>query len=418
MVGMMKVYFPELPLHLNRMLTLPSLRQVPRRRWRALRSMIYIGLIPVLAACEKSPVGLGRDGPWESIAAGGGVTCGLSAGIAYCWGGHAGLWRTSPQPTDSTIPNFGVPTRVPGENRFVQITVGSDVRCALDREGAAYCWGPNILGENGDGSRVAKTAATPVLGGHRWSTISAGAGRVCGVTLEREAYCWGNGFRGTLGNGSMEGASAVPLRVLGGHEFKTVAVGLATACALTMVGEAYCWGVGSNGILGDGNDPDPHAGDSSTPSRVVGGYRFSSLTVGYFHVCTLTEVGEAYCWGSGLVRGDGSMSHTSWPARVGAELRFSQLSAGAYHTCGVTTDRRTFCWGRGENGRLGTHDTNESAVPTRAHPGVRYSRVVAAYGHTCGLTSIGSAYCWGDGEYGQLGDGAYRESFSPVPVAR
>lgn len=358
-----------------------------------------------------------RPSTWMALAAERWYTCGLSpSGEAFCWGGTSGGFRDDPPIWDSLPPNSAVPLRVPGGRRFVQITVGETVTCAIDSLRAGYCWGRNEKGDVGDGSRISKRAPSAVLGGFRWKTLAAGSSRACGVTIEGKAYCWGNQFRGALGNGVYSfDPRPTPSAVLGGLTFVTISYGVATGCALTPEGDAYCWGVNDNGMLGDGNPPEPFK-ESTTPVRVAGGLRFTSLSVGASNVCAVTADNSAYCWGYGVL-GNGSAEPSSTPLPVSGDLRWKSLSVGGGHTCGLTTDGAAYCWGNGQRGRFGTGDTSIALTPRLIAPAGKYVAIVAGGEHTCGLTGSGTAFCWGRGDYGQLGDGLFADRLRPVQVA-
>ncbi|HUF31552.1 MAG TPA: hypothetical protein VMM77_12945, partial [Gemmatimonadaceae bacterium] len=80
-------------------------------------------------------------------------------------------------------------------------------------------------------------------------TFGLGTTFACGLTEADEAYCWGGGIHGELGDGS--GASSpVPVKVAGGHRFRSIAVGGNHACGITAYGAAYCWGWNYRGTLG------------------------------------------------------------------------------------------------------------------------------------------------------------------------
>lgn len=91
-------------------------------------------------------------------------------------------------------------------------------------------------------------------------------------------------------------------------------------------------------------------GDSTartTPTAVLGGRSFISLSAGDYHTCGIAPGGSAYCWGwnsfSQLGTGDSTSSAT--PVPVAGGLAFVSLTTGLYHTCGVTTGGVTYCWG-------------------------------------------------------------------------
>ena len=59
--------------------------------------------------------------------------------------------------------NTGPP--LPSALRFQQVGAGYFHSCALTRTGSAYCWGGNVVGTVGDGTRTLRTR--PTLSGGR-----------------------------------------------------------------------------------------------------------------------------------------------------------------------------------------------------------------------------------------------------------
>ena len=64
---------------------------------------------------------------------------------------------------------------------------------------------------------------------------SAGdSSQVCALGGNGEAYCWGDGDEGALGNGTTSvNESGVPLAVLGGFTWKHIATGIQQSCGVT-----------------------------------------------------------------------------------------------------------------------------------------------------------------------------------------
>lgn len=396
----------------------PRLLKAPTKDavWTAGGLVVLLSLALGLAcrdATEPAP-----SSTWAVLSAERWYTCGLSpGGEAFCWGGNSGGFRDDPPPPESLPPNSALPLRVPGEHRFIAITVGETPICAIDALAVAYCWGRNSAGSLGDGSYVAKRSPSTVLGGLRWRTLSAGVTHVCGITTNGTPYCWGNQFRGALGNGEMFGSSPEPAAVLGGLTFTTVTSGGASSCGLTSQGEAYCWGTNDYGKLGDGHPPAPFL-ESASPSRVVGDHRFASLAVGGSHVCGVASDGRGYCWGWNRYGqlGNATTTDSSSPVLVNGDLRWASLSSGLFHTCGLTVDGAAYCWGSNEEGQFGTGSTGTSSSPELIASAGTYVAITAGGRHTCGRTDSGTLFCWGDGDYGQLGDGVFADRLQPVQV--
>lgn len=391
-----------------------SLRRPLRTQTVLLLGMKMWGAVGLALAVACDWFGGPNELAWSSATAGEFETCGLSrTGEAWCWGSPDGYYG-SPDP-DSLPERSAVPRFVPGGHRFSSISSGSLPTCALDDNGAAYCWGSNLTGEVGDGSYLAKLGPAPVAGGYHWSHLAAGGSHVCAITTTHQAYCWGNQFRGALGNGLASGTSPTPTAVAGEIAFAAIAAGSGTTCALDLTGAAYCWGVGDNGLLGDSQPPKTGT-ESTVPVQVVGGLKFSSIVVGGTQVCAIAIDATAYCWGYGSELGNGTSGASSVPVPVAGGHFWSRLSAGVVHTCGVTLDGAVYCWGNGIYGAFGNGFTGVALSPVRvAEPG-HFQKIVAGGYHTCGLTAKGIMWCWGRGTNGQLGDGQFENRMAPVQV--
>ena len=102
-----------------------------------------------------------------------------------------------------------------------------------------------------------------VSGGHTWASVSGGTHSACGITTANDAYCWGGGSDGQLGNGLTQD-SATPVLVSGGHTWASIEGGRGNFCGVTTTGEAYCWGRNDHGQLGDGTTTN-----HSLPAQVL-----------------------------------------------------------------------------------------------------------------------------------------------------
>ena len=116
----------------------------------------------------------------------------------------------------------GDPVDTPTDPRtlpFVSIAAGDDDSCGLTAGGDVYCWGGNEVGQLGRGFRgILSTEVAPILGGHTMKSISAGAFHACGVTPDGDVYCWGFNVTGQIGDGTKIHRFA-PSLVSGGISF-------------------------------------------------------------------------------------------------------------------------------------------------------------------------------------------------------
>ena len=167
------------------------------------------------------------------ITADGGVsTCAEdSIGAVYCWGDNEDGALGNGSTVNSSVPVAVDTSGALAGKTLTQITA----HCALDSNGAAYCWGNNGAGQLGNGSTASSSVPVPVdasgvLAGKTLTQISGGAGQVCAQDSSRAVYCWGSNQFGQLGDNSTAPQSDVP--VLAGPQSPTsvtVVLGDATA---------------------------------------------------------------------------------------------------------------------------------------------------------------------------------------------
>ena len=357
----------------------------------------------------------------QTITAGIVHTCGLDVeGKAWCWGGGS-----SGQLGDGNADDHetGTPVSVVGGHTFTSLTARWYRTCGLDDAGNAWCWGDAKFGVLGDGTTSDHETGTPVavVGGHTFSQLAAGYEHSCGLDGAGKAWCWGRGEGGPLGDGNTsDHETGTPVSVVGGHTFTSLTAGEFRTCGLDNAGNAWCWGRGEEGPLGDGNTSDHETG---TPVAVVGSHTFTSLTAGRYHTCGIDGAGKAWCWGYGGrgILGDGNVtSHsTGTPVEVVGGHTLTQFAGGGWwHTCALDDAGKAWCWGLGPYGQLGDGNTSdhETGTPVEVVGGHTLTQLAAGINHTCALDSAGKAWCWGYGQWGMLGDGNTNDHETGTPV--
>jgi len=135
-------------------------------------------------------------------------------------------------------------------------------------------------------------------------------------------------------------------------------------CAVTTLGAAACWGSNSYGQLGDGTTTQ-----SSVPVAVSGlSAGVASLSVRYSHNCAVTTAGAAKCWGDNYwgQLGNGTTSQRKAPVAVsGLSAGVASIASGSDHVCAVTTLGAAMCWGFNYWGQLGNNSIVNSLVPVK-----------------------------------------------------
>lgn len=188
-------------------------------------------------------------------------------------------------------------------NAYVDVDTGSGHTCVIKDDGMVYCFGRNDRGQLGDGSRVDQVnlqkvdfdyfkAQDQYLSFQKVYTSSLYS---CALSHKGEAFCWGAGDEGQLGNGTTDD-SPVPVKVdmsafNDDTAFKKLALGYEHACGITGKGSMYCWGSNDFGKLG------VEDGDSvvkSVSSETFGPALFHSFLGTNGGVSTSTDSAETF----------------------------------------------------------------------------------------------------------------------------
>jgi alpha-tubulin suppressor-like RCC1 family protein len=323
----------------------------------------------------------------------------------------------------------------PSAVAWSSISAGYYFSCALAATGHAYCWGQNAFGQLGVGTHLPFAeqrpgAVAPVLvsGGLSFTALTVGGWHACGLTGGGIVYCWGLSLQHQSGPGDAAGMEScefsdahdtpcarMPIRIANVPPVSAVFAGGLLTCALTSGGSAYCWGGDRYGQIGDGGGTTFHG---LPPTPVAGSLSFTTLAVGWRHVCGLTGDGRAYCWGYNFQGqlGDGTTENRDEPVAVASDIRFAQLNTLGLHTCGVTAVGEAYCWGDNYYGQLGDGSVVSRITPVRVQGGP-FAAVRVGEFHTCGLTAAGVVECWGANWFGELGDGSRSRRSNPMPIA-
>jgi alpha-tubulin suppressor-like RCC1 family protein len=340
--------------------------------------------------------------PVQQVVAGESHACALLInGAVRCWGSNSGCQigyghYRSVGVFPSDLPDT-VAGDVPLPALVMQLAAGSFHTCALLSGGSVRCWGLGAdgqlginsesdigcgVGGAGAASDVALLQPEEAALGLRAVALAAGGFHSCALLSNGDVRCWGSGAVGQLGYGSLanvgDGNGVAP-RIAGSvslsKKSKFIAAGAAHTCAVLEEGNVTCWGLGSDGTLGYGNEHSVGINSSTLPSAagsvafgsVVGGA--SQLALGAGHTCALLANGAVRCWGAN---------------------NFGQLGYGDFVPVGSTPLRVPSTIG----------DVNVSS-----NVSLSVIAVAAGGAHSCALLSNGDLQCWGANDRGQLGNG-------------
>ncbi|MDI1442552.1 hypothetical protein [Polyangium sp. 6x1] len=284
-----------------------------------------------------------------------GVTADCSAGQTFCMAEPAKVQALENIVTvvaGRTLSEEGIPAK------------RSHVACALDEDGLVRCWGGGDQQMLGRGSNVAlSTTPVVVVDAQNFplrdvTQVAAGAHRICALDVEGAVWCWGTEDAYDQPGGL--GAERIELPI----PAKTIAAGEGHACAVLDDGSVWCWGRNQNGECGvssGGNDccndepscwPDCRRKPVSVPG-VVGAV---GVAAGGYHTCAWLAGGGAICWGSNqsLQLGDEVRTLERAPVAVkSVPGRIVEMVCGNLHTCARTDKDEIYCWGINERGESG-----------------------------------------------------------------
>ena len=226
---------------------------------------------------------IGLDSGVTAIAAGGDHTCALTeAGGVKCWGSnsHGQLGDASTDSRSAPVDVVGLTSGV------AAVSAGHEHTCAVTTAGGVKCWGRNAYGELGNGTSgpyAGSSVPVDVCGQQNAltlkcvqllaaKTISAGAFYTCAVTTADGVKCWGYNIYGRLGDGTRESrTSAVDVVGLtSGVAAVSASAGGNHTCALTTMSVAKCWGDNGGGQLGTVTGDCTNSSCSTTPVDVAG----------------------------------------------------------------------------------------------------------------------------------------------------
>jgi alpha-tubulin suppressor-like RCC1 family protein len=339
---------------------------------------------------------------WRAAGAGTYNSCAIDVdGAPYCWG----FDLVDPCPTTSCTVLW-VPTRFPAAAAPLKsVAVGATMACGVATDDNVYCWGEGLgVGTLGDG--VTKKSRTPVrvaLPGPAVQ-LTAGYSGECALLADATIWCWNE-------------SAVLPTKLDSQVRFAKLSTNY-PACAIAENGDAYCWG-GGYGRLGIGDaDTDCQYGPSclstKVPLLVVGGHKWIDISVGSVSACGITTDHRAYCWGEmypsfmdgprGLL-GAGSFIGSKSPLPVAGDLRFNSVAVGTRHACAVAIDNSAYCWGQNASGQLGVGFGGPNvASPQRVIGNLGFESLSVAE-VTCGISVGKNLYCWGITYGGALGIG-------------
>ncbi|MDF2692429.1 MAG: hypothetical protein K0S65_812 [Labilithrix sp.] len=328
----------------------------------------------------------------------------LHDGTVACWGANGGgqLGRGD----DAGTRDSAIPARVVGLSDVVAL----DHTCAVDKDGAAWCWGTGSFLRSD--AVATTTERTPVkLPIPPAKKVAMGEVAACAL-VDDGVLCWGSNsfaqiapFTTAPANGVL-GPLAIPLPA--GPPIRDLVVGKASF-VVRDDGTAISWGANPPLARRSPLFPDPYP----LATSLVG---ISAMDLISANACAAVG-GIGYCWGVPTQNsGEQSPVERAFPEPVVTPEPIVQISTtGSYFKkpqrwCASAASGAAYCWGYNASGQAGDGTTNYAHKPVNVGglpaPVVQVKTTTEA---TCALLTTGKVYCWGTNAYGQLGNGKLRQ---------
>jgi len=285
---------------------------------------------------------------------------------------------------------------------YNRIAAGELFSCRVASGGHVHCWGDNLHGELGDGTKNERHGTVTVTGLRGVVALGAGAAHSCALKADGTVWCWGSNGYGQLGDGTKGNERPAPVRVGGLSHVVAIGVGVYQSCAVVADGTARCWGDDTHGALGNG-----HNVVSPRPVVVSHLRHVVAIVASYQFGCARLAAGSVWCWGS---NGDGQLGNHSTdpdslvPVPVHGLHGVTDVALGYFHACAVSGGL-VHCWGRNARGDLGDGSTVPSSLPTTVSGLSGVSSIAADNDDVCALVR-GAVFCWGDDSVSQIGNGS------------
>lgn len=363
----------------------------------------------------------------QEIAIGEHFLCGLANGSVYCWGnGRFGELGVGTDKSQSLVPTG------PLKNMKDAVTISANrgFACALESSGNVACWGNNVHGQLGDGSKTNRPEPVYVQGLSDVIQLATGYQHACAITRAGHLYCWGENEHGQLGK-SEGGIYTRPQLVSGVSRPIQVAAGTASTCVRLKSGHVECWGANNYGELGRGVGPDKLK-TSPRPARVKDVSQAIDISGYADHYCVATEDGDVACWGGKTdlspkeLRRRNRRLDANLPVEplpdIGAVDHvpgidgIAKVAVGKEYSCALEEAGQVYCWGENTYAQHGSGSQSDRDDPSPMAGVTNATRVIAGSRNTCVIVSDGRTLCAGANKQGEIGNGGTSTALTPKQV--
>ena len=345
-----------------------------------------------------------------------------AAGGVWVWGTFNSAYYTYPTKWS------GLP------NPAIAVAAGSSLIVVLDSNHDVWAWGSDRNGQLGNGTTTGALSFTPTkitapsdfIHNIHAISVGRGSGHVLAIDMKGQAWAWGSGSSGELGNGSWSDSS-IPVKVSSLSGISEVVAGgdyeQEVSFAIESSGRVWTWGCNINYELGLNL---PEESNRNIPC-VIPGFAVRSIRVppAWIAVLIRSRTGLLMAVGDnshGQAGDGGTDQHlipglVSGPGGVGRLSDIIDNAGGASHSVALKSDGTVWAWGDNSKGQLGNRSNTDSHVPVQVLGLGSALSVGAGDRHTVAVGSGGTVWAWGYNVFGELGNGTANDSTLPVQVS-
>ena len=373
--------------------------------------VVAVDSAPLAIECKEPPCAIALTTTTTSTSLEEGYCALLDDGTVACWGANGLSQLGSP----GTAGDSPVPVRVPGLSKVTAL----DHTCAVDSNGAAFCWGqgPFLQSEASAATVETSPVQLPLPGPATkvaFSYIDQFSNAGCAILRDRRVVCWGSNTSQRLGEDIPTSVrNAAPTVIERAFGAKDIALGHA-AFVIDDDGTLKSWGPD----IGIGRPLS--VGSSGWPTKVALDHVSMIDTVAE-EACAVAN-GIGWCWGARDVSSSVNPDRytRALPAAVDtpepitriATSRSVAVTEGIYsyidkrRWCATSVTGAVYCWGLNNAGQAGDGTKQFAIEPVQVAglPAPAAEVKVMPYS-TCAVLTNGKVYCWGSNFYGQLGAG-------------
>ena len=158
---------------------------------------------------RSSPVQVGSDIDWQSIAGGSNSSFAIKTnGSLWSWG-NGGYGRLGHNNTT----NYSSPKQVGALTTWSKITASNGGLCvALKDDGTLWSWGSNNVGQLGLGNTINRSSPVQIGALTTWAQVSLISNACFAINTDGALWSWGSGYDGRLGqNNTISRSSPVQI---------------------------------------------------------------------------------------------------------------------------------------------------------------------------------------------------------------